>query len=300
MNYITSCPECDTHFLLNTEHIKSHRGKVQCGNCEHVFNAKNRLTEIPDDITSAEEYQASLDREADEANENVEDTLTDEIVIEAVDATLGEDASYIGEFNPDTASPDTEPALAEPEASDTDNPINTPTIFDDVDEAPSFSKKTGKSNVWPIILSMLLLFSAAAQATYFMRVKIAAEYPQFKPLLVDACQQLNCTIELPKNLDFITIGDSDMQEDENYEGVINFSSALTNNARYAQAYPNIALTLTNAEDQPVIKKLIFPKEYLAAGVTANNGVGAREEVHIKLAIRVSDEDVAGYRVLLVY
>jgi predicted Zn finger-like uncharacterized protein len=76
MNYITSCPACETQFMLTKEHLKAYRGKVQCGNCEHIFNAKNRLTEISDDIHSAAEYQASLEaQEADtieNATENAE------------------------------------------------------------------------------------------------------------------------------------------------------------------------------------------------------------------------------------
>ncbi|MFT6067596.1 MAG: putative Zn finger-like uncharacterized protein, partial [Methylophilaceae bacterium] len=38
MNYITSCPQCDTQFLLNNELIAAYEGKVQCGSCKHVFN----------------------------------------------------------------------------------------------------------------------------------------------------------------------------------------------------------------------------------------------------------------------
>ena len=66
MNYITACPACETQFLINTEHLKAYRGKVQCGNCNHVFNAKNRLTEVSDDILSVEEYSV-----AENAPENI-------------------------------------------------------------------------------------------------------------------------------------------------------------------------------------------------------------------------------------
>ena len=133
-----------------------------------------------------------------------------------------------------------------------------------------------------------------------MRTKIAAEYPQFKPLLVQACTYLNCDISLPKDLNLLVIDDSDMQEDDNYQGVINFSSALMNNARYAQTYPNIELTLTNVDDQPVLRKLIKPAEYLPNKPDLKVGIGAHEEIHIKLAIHASNLPVAGYRVLLVY
>ena len=75
MNYITSCPSCETQFLLTTQHLKAHRGKVQCGNCEHIFNAKNRLTEVSDDIHSPAEYQASIEAH-DNANAQAKDENT--------------------------------------------------------------------------------------------------------------------------------------------------------------------------------------------------------------------------------
>ena len=91
-----------------------------------------------------------------------------------------------------------------------------------------------------------------------------------------------------------------MQEDDNYQGVINFSSSLINNANYAQTFPNIELTLTNIDDQPVLRRLIKPSEYLQNKPNLNVGLGAHEEIHIKLAIHASNVPVAGYRVLLVY
>jgi hypothetical protein len=98
----------------------------------------------------------------------------------------------------------------------------------------------------------------------------------------------------------LVIDDSDMQEDGNYQGVINFSSSLLNNANYAQAYPNIELTLTNTDDQPVLRRLIKPAEYLKPKADLSTGIGAHEDIRIKLAIHASDLAVAGYRILLIY
>jgi predicted Zn finger-like uncharacterized protein len=284
MNYITSCPECKTQFLLNTEHLKAHRGKVQCGHCEHVFNAKNRLTEISDDIHSTEEYQASLEN-AEQSVKEYEDYLESLPVEEIV---LSENPNYIGEFSPETL-----------DASATNN-ANKPITIEDFAADPKFSRKKIKLNVWLSLLSLLLLILAGLQTVYFMRTKLAAEYPQFKPFLVQVCTYLNCEVALPKDLNLLVIDDSDMQEDENYQGVINFSSSLINNANYAQTYPNIELTLTNVDDQPVLRRVIKPVEYLQTKTDFSAGMGAHEEIRIKLAIHASDLPVAGYRVLLVY
>lgn len=289
MNYITSCPKCDTHFLLNDELIKAHRGKVQCGSCEHVFNAKNRLTEVADDITDADEYQASLE----DNQETVDETVN--ISAQVTNITENESAitedNYIGTFSPSSVT-----------TSDVEHTLDLEHVnpIDDFTKRLDSAKNTKKYTALFSLLSLLLIFTAAAQAIYHLRVKIAAEHPQFKPLLVKACAHLNCTVDLPKELDLITIGDSDMQEDDNFKSVINFSSSLKNNANYPQAYPDIELTLTNADDQVAIKKLITPKDYLSADKKIEDGLPAHEVNPIKLALYVSEATVAGYRILLVY
>lgn len=289
MNYITSCPKCGTQFLLKTEHLKAHRGKVQCGHCEHVFNAKNRVTEISDDITSAAEYQASIEHAEQMADAHEAEVIDVDQELQAIDQIVTQETNYIGEFSPaNTAS-----------ASST-SAIDTPIVIEDLTTDPKFSKKKLKLNLWYSLISLLLLIFALLQTAYFMRTKLAAEYPQFKPLLAQACTYLNCEIALPKEVDLLLIDDSDMQENENYAGVINFTSSLINNANYAQAYPNIELTLTDADDQPVLRRLIKPVEYLGPEAKLDAGLGAHEEARIKLAIHASDLPVAGYRVLVVY
>jgi predicted Zn finger-like uncharacterized protein len=284
MNYITSCPECNTQFLLNTEHLKAHRGKVQCGHCEHVFNAKNRLTEISDDIHSAEEYQASLETSEHTVGE-FEDYLK---TLDVEEIEITDYPKYIGEFHPESL--DLNYATDE----------QKPTTIEDFAPPPKFPRRKNKLNFWLSLFSLLLIIVASLQTIYFMRSHIASEYPQFKPLLAQACLYIKCEIALPKDLNALVIDDSDMQEDDNYQGVINFSSSLINNANYAQAYPNIELSLTNIDDQPALRRIIKPSEYLQNKPNLNSGIGAHEEIHIKLAIHASNIPVAGYRVLLVY
>jgi predicted Zn finger-like uncharacterized protein len=306
MNYITSCPACDTQFLLNKEQLKSHRGKVQCGNCEHIFNAKNRLTEIPDDIHSPAEYQARLESQSYEASETTNEKPIGEvlnIVLEGVpnleDLESIPSESYLESSEPNIGEITTKPAH-EFSAYYGGDLRQTPTIIEDLTIDPKFANRKTKLNPWLVLFSLLLAILAGLQTVYSMRTKIAAEYPQYKPYLVQACTVLHCDVPLPKNLDLLTIDDSDMQEDENHANVIKFSSLLINNAHYAQAYPDVELTLTDTSDQPVLRRLIKPNEYLAANTKGVSGMGSREEVRINLAINVTDLAVAGYRVLLVY
>ncbi len=312
MKYITSCPACETQFLLTKEHLKAYKGKVQCGNCEHIFNAKNRLTEVSDDVHSAAEYQASLSNDKVEAGFIVDEKPIDAVlsnVLEGVpnlqdlaSAPIEPDAaSYSNEVEQaaffDESNINTTPEMIEAYEAE---PIHAPIVIEDLTTDVRFSKPKTKANNWLLFFSLLLVLLAGIQTIYAMRTQIAAEHPQFKPLLIRACAALQCNIALPKNLDLLTIDDSDMQEDENHENVIKFSSLLMNNAKYALAYPDIELTLTAADDQPVLRRIIKPSEYLKANTDLAAGFAAREEIRVNFAINVKDLAVAGYRVLVTY
>lgn len=54
MNLVTQCPSCFTSFIIKPEQLESHEGQVRCGQCQHVFIAKNYLTE-PDSAESLQD-----------------------------------------------------------------------------------------------------------------------------------------------------------------------------------------------------------------------------------------------------
>ncbi|MES2579725.1 MAG: zinc-ribbon and DUF3426 domain-containing protein [Pseudomonadota bacterium] len=346
MNYITACPACETQFLITKEHLKAYRGKVQCGNCNHVFNAKNRLTEVSEGIQNTEEYSASENSSAEsgtvesssleyseadhtnsEANTNAEiestpsESITTELTTSTDEKPINEKLNVVLEGVPDLsdltssdlALPDLDsaetvrsPYISKPiskaiSENDIDiESLRAPILIEDLTADPKFQLTKPKRNIWLLLAICLLLIVALLQSAYFLRSQIAANYPQFKPYLVQVCEHLRCKINLPQQLDLFTIDDSDMQESEDYQDVIDFSSLIINNANHVQAYPNIELTLTDAEDKPVLRKLVKPQEYLQASSNVATGIAAHEEERIKLTINVHNLSVAGYRVLLTY
>jgi predicted Zn finger-like uncharacterized protein len=336
MNYTTSCPVCETQFLLTKDHLKAYRGKVQCGHCDHVFNAKNRLVEVSDDIQSVDEYTAAEQDVSFEENNDIDKVNSDEVTsfgtenpVVKVEPTYAEsmhaieqkpigevlnvvletepnlsDLSAQNEFNlnPDSDSPyisSQTPASIVEEDINIDA-VRAPIFIEDLTVDPNFQFNKPKCNIWLIQAAVLLLIVALLQSIYFLRSTIAVNYPQLKPHLEQACRYLKCTVSLPQNLDLLTIDDSDMQESDDYQDVINFSCLIINNARHAQAFPNIEFTLTNIDDKPVLRKLLRPQEYLNSGVNIIDGMIAGEEVRINLALNVQNLSVTSYRVLLSY
>ena len=268
MSLVTSCPACATSFHVKPEQLSMHRGDVRCGKCSHVFNALDRLVEVPEDAIP-------LPAQPEPA------PITTPVVSPVETA-----AFTIADFN-------TAPASATEE---------TPKFFADVaSKAKLQSPIRHRSHTWALaLLAVLLLLLAIAQTGYYLRTPIATHWPALKPYLVKACDLVNCTVELPKNADMLAIDDSDLQEDAEHQGLIHLSSTLVNHAPFAQAYPLLELTLTDTDDKPLLRRSFTPSEYLPTGTDISKGIPPDEEIHIKLALTAGDVPVAGYRVFVTY
>ena len=181
-------------------------------------------------------------------------------------------------------------------------PEEPPSAFSDIaiEDKLKPSRKRRISTLSIIVISLILLMLAAVQTVYFMRTAISTEWPVLRPHLVATCKIVGCVLELPRNADLLTVDDSDLQEDNEHPGVIRLRSTLINNARYTQQYPLLELTLTDANQAPVLRRTFKPAEYLPAGSDIKAGLSANDEVHINLAIATKEPSVSSYRVYITY
>lgn len=279
MRVITHCPACQTQFFATEEQLNQHGGKVRCGQCMQVFDAREQLISVAEDTASTADSSSSL-------NDNVS-SIVDAPATQTIPA-----AESAKEFT---------------EITDADSTVDT------AEQQPSFlgdaikknknrsNQITNKSRTWLwAFATLILVLIAGLQSIYFLRDEIAIYYPNAKPYLVQACQKLSCSINLPQNIEFIVIDDSDMQEDAEHPGLVRFASSLINSGNHAVAYPNLELTLTDVEDKPVLRRIFKPNEYLPAGTIIADGIQANAEARIKLAVTTSDIAVSGYRVFVTY
>lgn len=285
MRAVTHCPACQTEFFVTDEQLNQHNGKVRCGQCLHVFDAKAEILEtIENDAPVTNEQPAVTPLESVATNEGIapESTGTEagpeSIATESITSPVTEKQEdiFIGDYQPSNFSD-----LAGKSKLD-----------------PKFRKKP-RTLLWGL-LAVVFVLLAMAQSIYFLRTEIAVYYPAIKPYLVHACIPLKCTVELPKKIEFIVIDDSDIQEDAEYKGLMRLSSTLINQAGFAQAYPNLELTLTDVEDKPKLRRKFTPKEYLPEHTDISKGLAANEEVKVRLAMTTDGEAVAGYRVYVSY
>jgi hypothetical protein len=67
-----------------------------------------------------------------------------------------------------------------------------------------------------------------------------------------------------------------------------------------QAWPTIELTLNDATDKAVGRRLIAPRDYLQPGQTGIKGFSAGSEQAVRLVFDLSRLKASGYRVYLFY
>jgi hypothetical protein len=62
----------------------------------------------------------------------------------------------------------------------------------------------------------------------------------------------------------------------------------------------LELTLTDAQDQPVVRRVLAPQDYIGRAAAAQAGFGANSEIAIKVFIEGSRVKATGYRLYLFY
>jgi predicted Zn finger-like uncharacterized protein len=287
---ITRCPSCHTHFRVHAEQLAVRAGHVRCGKCSRIFNAREHLVEetaLPRPLEPIAEFEFPG---ADTAAAN-------HVPASAMTQTGGarvEDPAIVKAA--DAAAETIEPAAATPTKVETEAASGGSSFDFGPIAAPARSVRR-----WPWLLgALLLLFALVAQAAYHYRSAITLLFPETKPYASALCARLGCDLPLPRRIEMMSIEASDLQADTTNPNVMVLSATIKNRAVFNQQHPLLELTLTDAQDQPVVRRVLAPQDYLGKAVNTQAGFAANSETAIKVFIEGSQVKATGYRLYLFY
>ena len=194
-----------------------------------------------------------------------------------------------------SSSPST---AARPEADDDgDAPEASP--------EPSFVRAARRQAFWrrPLVralLTLLLLAAGAglaAQWAWQERNWLAAAQPQLRPWLERACAQWHCQLAPPQNIAAVAIDSAGFTKAGTRSDLYQLQVALKNQARTPVAMPALELTLTDAQNQVLLRRVLLPAELGAPAQLAAQGEWAgRAQVQLSGPAL----GLAGYSVLAFY
>ena len=183
-------------------------------------------------------------------------------------------------------------------------PRATPELTDYSVGAPVVPGRTtggAFGRVLGIAIALLLAVLLAGQALHAYRAQIAAHYPASRPLLERLCRIAHCEVGLPKPADQLVIESSDLQAvDTAKPNLIQLAASVRNKAAIDVAFPAIEVTLTDAQDRPLARRVLLPDQYLAGGKPVGTGLRAGEDFSIRLTLDTTELRPVGYRLYLFY
>jgi len=138
-----------------------------------------------------------------------------------------------------------------------------------------------------------------AQCAYLYRMEITRELPGLRPLLTSACASLGCTIPLPRDAELIGLDASDLQSEPGEPGRYLLHATINNRADYAQDWPHMELTLTDARDMPIARRVLSPDEWIPSDRHAEV-FASRNAVSARIPFSAPDLAPTGYRVYIFY
>lgn len=279
----TRCPGCRTVFRVTPAQLALRAGQVRCGHCRTVFDGTAHLIQLAP-IGGA----AAAARE-DAAYEDARGPLT--VTLRSAHA-----------LEPVTATPQSQRTVA-PVAAAT--PSAAADEHDEVDYDNRFAwdrpKKRSRSQTTVYAVAIIALMLAfVGQLAWHYRDLLAAQVPATRPALTRLCAFVGCTIRPLREVAGLSIDASDLQADPAHKGLLVLTATVRNRASYPIAFPHLEITLTDAQDQVVVRRALAPSEYAGGTTNIAAGIGGNGEVAVKLFLDASATTQSGYRVYLFY
>ncbi|MBG9389962.1 DUF3426 domain-containing protein [Caenimonas aquaedulcis] len=320
MSLITRCPACGTMFKVVPDQLRISEGWVRCGHCSEVFDAAanmqveeaapmeptppvpHALADLPESISGE-----SIPPHEEEFGSSLTTEVGDSLASEPPDSTqLEAEARALAETPLDRPfslmRADTSDAVeAPPPAEARPRPEPEPELH----EIP-FVRQARREEFWRspgmrVLLALAALALAAllvAQVAIHDRDRIAAIEPALRPWLARLCEPLACRVGPPRQIDTLSIDSSSFNKLRGDAYRLNFT--LKNQAPTEVAMPSLELTLTDGQDQPVVRRVLTPAEFTNRPPVLQAASEWSGSVALAVNTATLGERIAGYRLLAFY
>lgn len=149
------------------------------------------------------------------------------------------------------------------------------------------------------VLAGVLGLTLCLQVVFHHRDRIASQAPALRPLLTALCASFQCRLGPPRRIESIAIESSAFTRVR--ADAFRLSLTLSNQADIALAMPALELTLTDVQDQPVLRRVLQPSDL---GPQTPQVIEARAEwtstLTLAIAPQANPARIVGYRVLAFY
>ncbi|MFM1924282.1 MAG: hypothetical protein RIT44_88 [Pseudomonadota bacterium] len=292
---IVRCPACSSTYSVVPDQIKIAQGWLRCGQCQHAFDSTGLLVAWP----KTTEPDASLTSAPDSSGRLVLDELLKQ---EDRSPSPVPAAEIVSSFEQALATfkPQALPSTVVPEASSEDKDSEwgeegqEDGREDEQKDGHEAESPPSQPRWWVTAGACLLLLALALQWMWIERRALAATVPYADAIWRETCRTWGCDVSAPQVKNAIVIENSSLTPTEG--GGTWLTWTWRNTASHAVQVPALDLTLLNAQDQAVLRRVIS-----AAEMEAPASLSAAQVWSGKLhLVPVSGPTPTGYRLLSFY
>ena len=320
MSLITRCPACGTMFKVVSDQLKVSQGWVRCGQCADVFDASlhlqtERVPQTAPEVSRVEfDATAVAPAAAFATDTNLQSTSPSASPPEAADSSYVEDVSAALKSANSTLSVEPLLEVSAPTSAALQDSIYPPNVpLKEMPADVSFVRDARRQAFWRrplvrvllVLLALLLTGLLVLQFAVQQRDRLAVFEPRLKPSLQIVCEMLACKVGAVRQIEAIVIDSSSFNKVN--DSVYRLSFLIKNTASAVVAMPSLEVTLTDTQDQAVIRRVLAPAQFgVASGL-----LGASAEFSGALTLQLTPLEasrdagsvsrrIAGYRLLAFY
>jgi predicted Zn finger-like uncharacterized protein len=275
----TQCPECRSVFSLDAQTLAEAHGQVVCGYCQAAFDSLATLGEQlpPEPFTELP------------PNELASAPPRLDLVV------------YRPRPEPSAVSPPADAVTAAAPATED---------FSQLVFAPRFARqpashKSARSERrrhrraaterrWPWVVACLLLALLLGVQVVWAKRDVIIRDPVAGSWLRHTCTALHCTLPLVAAPDRLHLTASNVQKHPGTAGALMISAKVRNDAAFAQPYPVLTLTLSDAHGQRLAMRRLQPREYLDDTAVLQRGLAPGASTVLLLEVADPGEQATAF------
>ncbi|MBT4836060.1 MAG: DUF3426 domain-containing protein [Methylococcales bacterium] len=261
----TQCPSCDTVFRVSQQHLQMAQGKVRCSSCHGVFNALQNLKQ--DDSNSVEKRIPSPTPKT-----------------QPVKVKNSSVAPTAKNTKTETNKEDAHPAIMMEDILE----------LHDVVDPKTLPHKFNKTDFIWLVGSLVLVFMMMIQVLFILKDELAQK-KQWRPLVLQLCDVLQCEVPIQKNIKAIVITQRDIRQNPEHEKSLLINITIKNTADFSQPFPKILMKISKTDSSLMAQRIFLPHEYLGQLSGKYQNMKPNIPIHVVLELVDPGNEATGFQ-----
>ncbi|MGD4802175.1 DUF3426 domain-containing protein [Xanthomonas citri pv. citri] len=121
-----------------------------------------------------------------------------------------------------------------------------------------------------------------------------ATSPRWRPLISAACTLARCSVPAWREPEALTLLNRDVRPLPGVAGVLQIQASFRNDARWAQAWPWLQLSLSDADGRVIGTRILSPQDYLGQSPAAQDTLAPGQAVQVAFRVREPAASTAAF------